>query len=240
MKLKHLIVGLLVLTTLAFNLNTGLTLLKSNLNKSAKFYDQNKVLYMHTLVNGVSTKTGKPAKIGEAELYREKEQFYSNGFGIEMYCDGKRVLVFNHTQKKATLFMSFDAKRIMKEQTVPVDSIANSVQKSDSVVYLKNQNVFRIYKNKNKLIYTDLGFDEKDGYLKEYNYSVALFGDEIQSDFKEINISYNKVLTKLPRKIKFNVDQFVSKSGSGYVWSNKKHSNYQLKVKKYYYENNAQ
>lgn len=235
------ITGLVVFAvSVAFTVNSSHGLLKSNLYKSGKFYANNKVLYMHTLVKGVSSKNGSLQKIGEAELFRDDEKFYSNGFGIEMYCDGKKVIVFNHLQKKATLFLSFDAKRLMKEQAVPVDSLAGSIQPTDSVVYTKNDNMFRIYENKNKLKYTDVGFDQKDGYIKNYNYSVAIFGDDLHSDYKEIKVNYDKVLTKLPRNINFKVDQFVSKSGSGYSLSSKKYSHYQLKVKKYYYESIAQ
>lgn len=219
---------------------TGQTLkqqLKKELAGAYAFYREQQVLYMHSTVYGVPVRNaGGQVKIGTAEMYRDGYRFYSKALGREMYCEGKRALVIQHQKKLVTLYQNFDTRRMMREQTLPLDSLLKRIDGRDSLVQPGGKtNVYRLYAKNNRNVYTDLVFDEKEHYLRDYHYTVYT-GEELQSDYSKIKVHYDQVSKKLPKKIDFSIDRFLEGMGNKLKVNAKLLKGYKLKVRKYYYE----
>jgi len=211
--------------------------LKQELSKAYHFYQDQNTLYMHSTVYGVPTNNaGGQVNLGTAEMYRDGFKFYSKSFGREMYCEGKRALVIQHHKKLVTLYQNFDAKRMMREQTLPVDSLLKRIDNQDSLVQPGGKtNSYRLYKKGNRQVYTGFVFDEKEHYLKDYHYSVYTGEAELKSDYSMIKVHYDKVSKKFPSKIDFDINRFLEGMGNKLKVNEKLLKGYKLKVKKYYY-----
>lgn len=212
--------------------------LKSTLKKAKGFYDNATTLYMSTTIQGKPTKKGAAlVKIGTAELYRDKYKFYTKALNYEMYCDGKKAFVINHGNKSVVVYLNFDVKRYMKENTVPVDSAMNHISSYDSIVKITSSDPsYRVYTNADPETYTEFVFDNSAHYLKTFNYTINLFGFESKSDFSKILVTYHTVSKKLPRKINFETSQFLDGIGNKVKLKAGLFKGYSFKSRKYYYD----
>lgn len=195
---------------------------KSDFKKAAEFYKNNQTLSMKVSVKGYTSKNDlKGNLISSGNMYRSGSKYYSSIMNNELICDGKSILLINHTDKQV----------IYKSEAGKSDVSAATMQQMDSLLAKKkgvsykglsgNLLEYVISTPGEAIIQTTVWLDKSTFAIKKISYLYNQNSEEYETEMYKTEIEYSSISTDKPADDKFKISALIEKKGKTYTGKGK-------------------